>query len=134
MKTRVIHIRHWSIVFLFSFDTYDEGTVLDSLLWADAPASIDSKVSDVVSAGYLDNGFTFSNPDIRRSVVGVSKSSSGPEFLNTTIHEITHIAQHIANEDGIDPYSEEFAYLIGDITREISDIVCKMSCPNCRHE
>lgn len=134
MKTRVIHIRHWSIVFLFSFDTYDEGTVLDSLLWADAPASIDFKVSDVVSAGYLDNGFTFSNPEIRRSVVGIGMTSTGPEFLNTTSHEITHIAQHIAEEDGIDPYSEEFAYLVGDITHEISDIVCEMSCPHCRGE
>ena len=134
MKTRVIHIRRWSIVFIFSFDTHDEGTVYDSLLWADAPDSIHSKVSDLISAGYLNNGFCYSNTEIRRSVVGIGKTSSGPEFLNTAVHEITHIAQHIAEEDGIDPYSEEFAYLVGDITHEISDIVCEMSCPHCRGE
>lgn len=134
MLSRLVHIRRWSIVFLFSFDTHNEGDVLDCLIWAEAPDSIDSKVSDLVSAGYLDTGFCFSNPEIRRSVVGIGRTSTGPEFLNTTSHEITHIAQHIAEEDGIDPYSEEFAYLVGDITHEISDIVCEMSCPHCRGE
>ena len=89
MRKRNIHIRRWSVDFIFSFDTHNEGIVIDSLIWADAPASVESKVSELISAGYLDVGFTF---------------------------------------------SEEFAYLVGDITQEVSDIVCKMSCPNCRQE
>lgn len=63
--------------------------------------------------------------------IGVSETVSGPEFLNTTIHEIAHVAMHIAEEDGIDPYSEELAYLMGDISHDISYVVCELSCPHC---
>ena len=38
---------------------------------------------------------------------------------------------HIAEEDGIDPYSEELAYLMGDISHDISYVVCELSCPHC---
>lgn len=51
--------------------------------------------------------------------------------MNTTIHEIAHVAMHIAEEDGIDPYSEDFAYAGGDIASTVSDIVCVLSCPHC---
>lgn len=136
MLSRKIHIRRWSVVFLFSFDKNDFERIWEALIWADAPASIIQQVSENVSAGFLNEGFTFSNPETRRTVFGIGKTSSGPEVLDSTVHEIAHIAQHIAVEDGIDPYSEEFAYLCGDISREVSDIVCELSCPHCngRHD
>lgn len=40
------------------------------------------------------------------------------------------ICQHIALEDGMDPFGEPFAYLGGNISREISDIICVLSCPH----
>ena len=107
---------------------------MDALVWANAPDSIISKVSENISAGNFNEGFCFSNPLERKTVVGVGKTDTGPEFLNTTVHEVAHIAQHIAEEDGVDPFSEEFAYLIGNIMHDISDIVCEMSCPRCRCE
>jgi len=134
MLIRKVHIRYWTILFLFSFDQYDMERIHEALVWADAPNSIISQVERNVQAGRLNEGFCFSNPSLRRSVVGVGMTSTGPEFLNSTAHEITHIAQHVAGEDGIDPLSEKFAYLTGDITSTISDIVCELSCPHCRHD
>ena len=58
-------------------------------------------------------------------------SYTPPPSLNTIVHEIVHIAQHIAIEDGIDPLGEEMAYLCGDIASTVSDIVCVLSCPHC---
>lgn len=129
---RNINIQDWDSTFHFSFDKYDKGPIIDALLIAEAPHSIVSQVSENISAGRRDEGFTYSNPSRRQSVVGVGKTTSGPEVLDTTIHEIVHIAQHIAMEDGIDPFSEEFAYLCGHISHEVSDIVCLLSCPHCR--
>lgn len=131
MITRLIRIRRWQVLFLFSFDIDDMERIWDALVWADAPDSIFQQVSENVSAGNLDEGFTFSNPGLRRTVFAIGKTSSGPEVLDSTVHEIIHIVQHIALEDGIDPFSESFAYLGGDISREISDIVCELSCPHC---
>lgn len=134
MLVRNVHIRRWDVVFIFSFGTNDMERILDALFWADAPDSIIRKVSENVSAGYLNEGFTFSEPTLRKSVAAIGKTSSGPEFLNSTAHEITHVAQHISLEDGIDIASEDFAYLVGDLTSEVSDIVCELSCPHCRHD
>lgn len=134
MTIRRTRIRRWDIVFYFSFNTYDKERILDALLWAKAPNSVISQVLENISAGRLNEGFCYSNSDLRRTVLGVGAASSGPEVLNSMIHEIIHICQHIALEDGLDPYGEPFAYLGGDIAREVSDIVCLLSCPHCRGE
>lgn len=131
MIVRKAHIRQWDILFLFSFDTYDMERVYDALVWADAPDSIISQVSENVMDGDRDEGFTFSNPSLRRTVFAASKATNGPEMLDTIVHEIIHICQHISLEDGIDPFSERFAYLGGDISRTVSDTVCVLSCPHC---
>lgn len=132
MIIRKRNIRRWECEFLFSFDTHDKERIQSALLWADAPDSLISEVSKNIDAGVFNTGFTFSNPWLRRTVLAVGKTSSGSEFLNTTVHEIVHLAQHIASKDQIDPLSEKFAYLCGDISALVADIVCKMSCPHCR--
>jgi len=134
MIIREVTVRRWCVVFLFSFDKSDMERILDALLWADAPDSIIQKVSENISVGRPNEGFCYSRPTERKTVVGVGLTTTGAEFLDTTVHEIVHIAQDIAHSDGIEPWGEEFAYLAGDISRCVSDIVCEMSCPHCRHE
>ena len=131
MKYRRIHIKDWTIRFLFSFDKYDKAQVLDALFWADAPNSIVSQVSKNIQAGRLNEGFCFSNPKLRRTVLGTGIAENGPEVLDSMVHEIIHICQHVAMEDDMDPFGEPFAYLGGDIARSVSDIVCELSCPHC---
>lgn len=134
MITREVHIRRWTVVFLFSFDANDMERIYEALVWAEAPDSVVSQVSENVSAGYLNEGFCYSNPRLRRTVYAIGKASSGPQVLDSIVHEIIHIIQHIGEEDGIDPYGEEVAYLGGNLSREISDIVCELSCPHCSQE
>lgn len=131
MVVRKVHIRYWTILFLFSFDQYDMYRIYDALSWVDAPNSIISHVEQNVYAGRLNEGFTYSEPSLKRTVFATGKAENGPEMLNTIVHEIVHIAQHISEEDGIDPLSEEMAYLCGDIASTVSDIVCELSCPHC---
>ena len=131
MITRWFVINDWDIRCLFSFDKRDKAKVLDALFWADAPNSIVTQVSENINAGRLNEGFCYSRPSLRRTVLGTGIAESGPEVLDTMVHEIIHICQHIADEDGMDPYGEEMAYLGGHISREVSDIVCELSCPRC---
>lgn len=131
MIVRKVHIRHWDILFLFSFDQHDMERIYDTLLWVDAPDSIISNVAENVYAGRLNEGFTYSNPSLRRTVFATGLAENGPEVLDSIVHEIIHICQHVALEDNMDPFGEPFAYLGGDISREISDIVCELSCPHC---
>lgn len=131
MIVRKVRIYNWTILFLFSFDVYDMERILDALFWVDAPDSIISHVSENVYAGRLNEGFTFSEPSLRRTVFATGIAENGPEVLDSAVHEIIHICQHIALEEGIDPFGEPFAYLGGHISREVSDIICELSCPHC---
>lgn len=131
MITRKVRIHDWTILFLFSFDATDMERIYDALLWVDAPDSIISRVSENVYAGRLNEGFTYSEPSLRRTVFATGIAENGPEVLDSVVHEIIHICQHIAIEEGMDPFGEPFAYLGGHISREISDIVCELSCPHC---
>lgn len=134
MIVRKVHINHWTILFLFSFNQYDMERIYDALLWVEAPNSIVSQVERNVRAGRLNEGFTYSEPSLRRTVFATGMAENGPEVLDSIVHEIFHIVQHMAAEDRIDIYSEDAAYLAGDISREVSDIVCELSCPHCRHD
>jgi len=134
MFSRKINIRRWEIVFFFSFEPEDMERILEALVWADAPDSIIDRVMENVSAGQLNEGFCFSNLHERKTVLGIGETTTGPEYMDTTVHEIVHVAQNIAVEDGIDLRGEEFAYLAGDLSQTVSDVICKMSCPHCRHE
>jgi hypothetical protein len=131
MITRWFVIHDWDIRCLFSFDKRDKAKVLDALFWADAPNSIVTQVSENINAGRLNECFCYSRPSLRRTVLGTGIAESGPEVLDSMVHEIFHICQHMAQEDGIDMFSEDAAYLAGDIAREISGIVCELSCPRC---
>lgn len=132
MVVRRTYIRLWEIIFFFDFDADDKERIIHALVGAGAPVSIVSRVSRSIDDGKLNEGFTYSNPKLRQSVVGIGKTSSGPEFMNSTVHEIVHLAQDIAIAYKISLGGEEIAYLAGDISRSVSEVVCELSCPHCR--
>lgn len=65
------------------------------------------------------SGFTYSNAEHRKSIMVVNRSSSMEEFINTYNHEKNHVEMHICEELGIDPYSEEAAYLSGNMAQQL---------------
>lgn len=80
----------------------------------------------------MDSGFTYSNPDIRRSVMVIGKTSSGAQFLNSFVHELRHLIDDIAVADGMGMSGEAVAYLSGDTAMLVADIVSQLSCDHCR--
>lgn len=116
---------------MFSLDGYDEGEVLRELLSCDPPGSIIDIVEGNLEANNVNTGFTYSNTLLRRSVVYVSPTSSGQEFLSSFVHELSHLTCDICVTDGISLRGEKIAYLMGEIARRLSAIVCRLSCDKC---
>ena len=80
------------------------------------------KVLDSAYANLMEDfnsGFTYSSSKYRKSIMVVNRSSSMKEFINTYNHEKNHVEMHICEELGIDPYSEEAAYLSGNIAQQL---------------
>lgn len=67
----------------------------------------------------FNSGFTYSSSKYRKSIMVVNRSSSMEEFINTYNHEKNHVEMHICEELGIDPYSEEAAYLSGNMAQQL---------------
>lgn len=65
----------------------------------------------------INKGFTYSNLNLRTSVVGISKASSKAEFYNSVTHEFKHVQSHICDYFDISEDGEEAAYLIGYMMR-----------------
>lgn len=79
-------------------------------------------------------GYTYSNLTKRKSIMIIGATTCPAEFQHTYDHEKLHLAMHIAKEDRIDPFSEELAYLIGDIGFNMFPLAKKFLCEHCREE
>jgi len=133
MIHRALRVRDWTVDFLFVNRRNDPDGVLAVLQSYGAPAVLLEQAEDLMDAG-PNCGFTFSNSDRRLCLSWIGPQTEGKEWVNTTVHEIVHVAIAVSADAGIDPYTETFAYLVGDITEQISDLLCLLSCDYCREE
>lgn len=133
MIHRALHVRGWTVDFLFVNRRNDPEGVIGVMRSYGAPDSLLEQAQDLMGAG-PNCGFTFSNSDRRLCLSWIGPQTEGKEWVNTTVHEIVHVAVAIATEEGIDPHTEAFAYIVGDITEKVSDILCILSCDHCRNE
>ena len=76
-----------------------------------------------LSSGILNNGFTYSNRALRRSVMSLGRASSFAQFLNSFVHELHHLATHIATTTGVDLQGEDVCYLSGNIAQRMYPIL-----------
>lgn len=79
-----------------------------------------------VYLGKKNTGFTFTDFNKRKSVVGISRTTSQAQFFNTLVHEAKHAQSHICKYYNVKEDSEEAAYLIGYIIQEMHKVFKKM--------
>ncbi len=81
-----------------------------------------------LSACDLDTGLTYSNHATRQTVMVIGMTSSPEEFQDSFDHEKGHLRRHIEKAFGIDPFSEEDAYLSGDIGKKMFPVARRFLC------
>lgn len=116
---------------MFCTDGYRSEEILSLLSYMEASDDVLSLTEDIINSDILNTGFTYSNPNIYRALVVIGPASSGAEFIDTFSHEIHHLAVAIASSLGVDLDSETPAYIAGDATRDLIDIVCSLGCSKC---
>ena len=75
-----------------------------------------------VELGQKDGGFTYTDFKKKQSIVGIGKSTSSAQFLNTITHEAKHIQSHICRYYKLKEDSEDAAYLIGYIVQQMFSV------------
>ena len=132
MIYRNIKIGRWQVYFIFATEGYDVNPILDVMYDLDAPDYILVKAAKKMERAKLNEGFTFSNGEMRKALVVIGPTTSGKEFVNTLTHEIHHVAVAIAKSLGVDLEGETPAYLSGDSARELAGVICELGCDHCR--
>ena len=79
-----------------------------------------------VYLGKKNTGFTFTDFNKHKSVVGISRTTSQEQFLNTIVHEAKHVQSHICKYYDVEEDSEEAAYLIGYIIQQMHKVFKNM--------
>jgi hypothetical protein len=131
MEHRILYIGKWHIDFLFAEEGYDREEALEYLYDCGASDYALRQAENLMVLCEWNCGFTFANPLEYRAVVFIGPTSSSDEFINTTVHEVHHLAVAIAEELGIDLESETPAYIAGDSAKALADVICQMGCPHC---
>lgn len=125
---------YWNVKCFYVVDTIPIDFVLNELEKIGCNKA-DLEIAELVLNDNTDNkGMTYSSIDNRESIIIIGKTSCPAEFQHTYDHEKIHLAMHIAKYFDIDPYSEELAYLVGDIGLEMFPIAKKFLCEHCRED
>ena len=70
----------------------------------------------------------------KKSLMVIGLTTSPEEFQSTFDHEKGHLAINIAKYYNIDPYSEDFQYLTGEIGKKLFPVAKKFICKHCNKD
>lgn len=122
----------WVIDCYYATTQYAVDEIMEELWQLEVDAANARRAFDNLSSGELDTGLCYSNFGKRRTLLVVAKTSSAAEFLNSLTHEVAHACVHIASAVGVNHRSEDFAYMVGELCREIHPYVQELLCDCCR--
>jgi len=106
--------------------------ILDDLITMDCDEETYYRINDLISAGLYNIGFTYSNTEKRASLMLIGITDSADEFQSTFDHEKGHLAMHICSALHIEPFSEEYQYLTGEIGKQLFKEAKNFMCEHCR--
>lgn len=116
--------RGWNILVYYGVDKDDFVEIADSLEQVGCPKKEIKAAFKILKKE--NTGLTFSNTDLKMSIVCISKASDSSQFVNTIMHEAKHVQSHICAYYDIEEDSEEAAYLIGYIVQRMYKMFVKM--------
>ena len=122
----------WHVRIYYAVTTYWASRILSDMERIGCRSSVLAKAWRNLRSGDLNTGLTYSNFQTGETVMVISLTSTPSEFLNSWEHEKKHLARHIEQVFGIDPYSEEAAYLEGAIAQRMFPVAKRFICEHCR--
>jgi hypothetical protein len=124
----------WSIRVYYATTEYFISNILIDLVELDCDRNSFFRIKNLMEAGQKNIGFTYSNTEKRASLMLIGVTDSADEFQSTFDHEKGHLAMHICEALDIEPFSEEYQYLTGEIGKQLFKEAKKFLCEHCRKD
>lgn len=122
----------WKVRVYYAVDDYYVEDIVNDLVKLQSSDKVISETRSFMYQKKYNIGFTYSNLDKRASLIIIGITDSAEEFQSTFDHEKGHLAMHISKELGINPFSEEFQYLTGEIGKAMFGYAKLFMCDHCR--
>lgn len=119
----------WQIIAYYAVTHFEVDEIMRTLQEAGCRGKNLETAYENLSSGSRNTGLCFSGDGV--SVLVISVTSSKPQFCNSWVHELHHLATHIAKDLGYDLTGEDVCYLAGEIAEKMYPIVGKYLCQCC---
>lgn len=119
-------IYNWSVTILYECSCDDIDFIIETLKEIKCPNKYIKEALNNLETCNLNIGLTYSNLNLKSSVIIINKTSSFSQLINTIAHEYFHLICHIAKALDIED-EEKLAYLNGDLNMRSYNIVEKLS-------
>lgn len=125
MKRQLIHIPEygWRVYVYYDTTPKEAREVIGMIYRLGCSEEGILRTYEQLSSGVLNNGFTYSNRVLKRSVMSLGRTSSFAQFLNSFVHELHHLVTHIGTTVGLDLEGEDICYLSGSIAQKMYPIL-----------
>ena len=112
----------WKITILYETTCDDIDYIIETLMDIHCPNKYIKEALNNLETCNLNIGLTYSNLNLKSSVIVINKTSSFAQLINTISHEYYHLISHISKALNIKD-EEELAKLNGDLNMRSYKIV-----------
>ncbi len=122
----------WQVTVFYHSSRKHLGFIIQSLTKAGCTGEILDDIVEFLHKEVKNTGCTWSSEDLRMSVIVIAETTDAAQFNDTYDHEKGHLAMHICQAEGIDPFGEEYQYVTGEIGRLMFLAAQHFLCDECR--
>lgn len=120
----------WRVTCYFAVTHYEVEEIIQRLIEVGCEGENLQTAYDNLCSDSLNTGLCYSGDG--ESVLVISCASSPAQFLNSLVHELHHLASHIASALGYDQKGEEVCYIGGETAKQMYPVASKFLCEHCR--
>lgn len=133
MIRQTIHLErahNWRVTCFYAVTHYEVEEIMQTLVEAGADDKSLDRAYENLSSGNPNCGICYTGDG--ESVLVISCVTSPAQFFNSLVHELHHLASHIASALGYDQKGEEACYIGGETAEQIYPVASKYLCEHCR--
>lgn len=121
----------WKVTAFYAVTHYEVDEIMRTLAEAGADDKSLDRAYENLSSGDLNTGLCYSGNG--ESVLVISCASSPAQFLNSLVHELHHLASHIASALGYNQKGEDACYIAGEAAEKMYPVANRFLCEHCRN-
>lgn len=128
----ILDRRYWKVYVYYDVTSKDTTKIVTKLYEIGFPRNYITSAYTTLISNKLNQGLTQTNNRLKTSIIVFTKTSNASQFVNSFVHEIGHLSNHIARTYNLDLNGEEVQYIAGDIAQEMFKRCHTLMCDCCR--